>query len=609
MDFLTYLKFFKRWAWLIVLGVILGTIGGFYLSRYQEPIYQSATKVLILRAPEDVSSAVSSVSDQQLQQTFTELIVTRPVLQETGRILGYNVSANQISVQQVGEAELIQVVAQDSNPQRAADIANTIVSVFLTQNEALQASRFASSEESLQAQIQQVEGQIASLETQLTDSTTENLNTQIDFVTKTISNLQQEISDLQTEVINLDYSGETYQDYFNGRLIEMTPTPSIEQRIERQEKDSRLGELNALLGLYQRIYVDLSISSGSGNTTSRSAEQLQATLVLYREIHSNLLSNYEAIRLARLKSTPNIIQVEEAIPAKNPISPNQMFNVIIGAVFGLVLFGGIALFLELSDDTLRTREDVTEILNLPILGLIGEMDRASKRKSRQGKPYVLNHPRAPISDAFRYLRANLELMNPQKPLCSLLVTSPDISVGKTTIVVNLAIVFAYAGKNVFLIDADLRKPQVHKAFGLPNLNGLAELLHDSTQIKDVSQPILDHSLQVITSGKLPPDPSEVISTTKLGQVLGEMRKNGDMVIVDGPPLLLPDASVLASRVDAVLVVIQLNRTKAKAALDTIDQLNRAGVKIAGIVLNRVRTKDTSYYHKHLKRYYSLAYDK
>ena len=186
----------RRWAWLLVLGIALGTAGGYGVSLYQTPIYRASTKVLFMRAPEDQSSDISIFADKQLAQTFTELLVTSPVQKATSETLGYEVSGDNIDVQQVGDAQLIQVTVDDSDPQHAADIANTMVKVFLEQNEALQASRFNSSEESLQAQLQQVENQITGLENQLSESLVESFDSQIQEVTRTISDLQAEIQSL-----------------------------------------------------------------------------------------------------------------------------------------------------------------------------------------------------------------------------------------------------------------------------------------------------------------------------------------------------------------------------------------------------------------------------
>ncbi|MCK4821066.1 hypothetical protein KA005_35205, partial [bacterium] len=207
MEIKIYLNLLKRWWWLLVLGTILGLGGGYLATKYQTKIYQASTKVLVMVAPDEFTSGVSTLNEQQLAQTLTELLTTRPVLAGTAQVLGYGVSGRQITIEPVRGSQLIKVTVENNDNQHAADIANTIVAVFLEQNEALQASRFSASEESLLIQLQQVENQISDLETELTEAETkltrsseENLDARIGEVTKTIAALQEEIRGLQVRI-------------------------------------------------------------------------------------------------------------------------------------------------------------------------------------------------------------------------------------------------------------------------------------------------------------------------------------------------------------------------------------------------------------------------
>jgi capsular exopolysaccharide synthesis family protein len=612
MELKQYLMLLRHWAWLLILGLVLGAGAGYGVAYYQTPVYQASTKILIMRAPEDATLVLSTLTDQQYSQTFTELLVTRPVIDATTERLGYRVSAGQIDVQRVRDAQIIEVTVTDSNPQRAAEIANTLVSVFLEQNDELQASRFASSEQSLDAQLQQVEKQISDLRNQLTELNVASFDTRIQDVTRTIADLQAEILALQREIVVLEYPKaplETADE--RGRLILMTPTASLAERTELTLKRDRLSELQALLRMYQEIYVRFTFADQSGADVSRSADQIQAALALYEQIYANLLSNYESIRLARLKSTPNVVQVEEAVAPRRPISPRPTTNMIIGGIAGLVLAGVIAYLIEYLDDTLRTEEEVSEILQLPVLGYIGEMARSARRAAKNGKavqPYVVSQPRSPVAEAFRSLRTNLEFAELDKPLKTILLTSPGISEGKTTIAVNLAYVIAQAGKQVILLDADLRRPRLHHYMGIPNRTGLSDVLRDYSNLQTVAQPTDNECLSVITSGTLPPNPVEVLNSEKMARVITDLKEQADVVIIDGPPFLLADASVLSVKSDGVLIVVQLNRTQASATLAMLDQLKRVGARIIGAAINRIDRRETSFYYKHLKDYHYFSYD-
>jgi len=356
--------------------------------------------------------------------------------------------------------------------------------------------------------------------------------------------------------------------------------------------------------------VNLSLAEGNtGNRSSANAEQIQAAVGLYQQIYSNLLSNYEAIRLARLKSTPNIVQVEEALPSTAPIRPRPLTNMILGGILGLVIAGAIAFVVDYQDDTFRTPEEISEVLKLPILGYIAEMQRSRIKGDNGHQVFVISNPRSPVAEAFRSLRTNLEFAELDKPLKILLVTSPGVSEGKTTVAVNLALMIAQTGKRVALVDADLRRPQIHKVLDIPNRLGLSDILRKNANLQAVAQ-LLDHSrLSVITSGNLPPNPVEVLSSTRMSQFLSDLKTQFDIVIMDAPPFALADASVLSSRVDGVLLVIRLKKTPATIALSMMEQLGRAGARIVGVAINRISKKDSDYLYRGLRKYRMYSQEK
>jgi len=611
MEIRQYLNTFKRWAWLIVLVTILGVLAGYIFSRYQKPIYYSQTKILVMQNQDNSLPDALMVNDKQIAETFSQLIGTQPVISATSERLGYPVSSRQIQVSQIPNSEIITIGVEDGNPAHAADIANNLVNVFLEQNKALQASRFASAEESLQAQIQDVDAKIANLQTQLSQQSEDIYKQQVDEVSRTIANLQNEINTLQQDVVRLDYTINPPALRIPGRFY-TGPTPSVDQQLELTQKQDRLSELRNLLAMYQRIYVDLTYNP-SNNTLpnqSRNLDQIQTTLTQYQQIYSNLVANLETIRLARMRSTPNIVQVEQALPATIPVRPNQPVNMAIGGILGLLVAGIFGFVSEYMDDTLRSPEEVSEVLHLPVLGFIGDMDRRrlSGNTRQTNLPYVLAEPRSPVTEAFRSLRANLEFVDLDRPIQTLAITSSTVSEGKTTIATNLAIVMAQLGRKVVLIDADLRRPRVHRTLGISNVAGLSDVLRNHATVQEVAQPWGNGNLMVITSGSLPPNPAEVLSSDRMIEVMNQLKGIAEMVIIDSPPSLLADSAVLAARADGVLLVIQSNKTQLNSATAMIDQLKRVGAHVIGVALNRINTRETYNYYGDLKNYSSYAYD-
>lgn len=612
MEMRNYLRLFRRWGWLMLLLTILGAAIGYVYSQYQTPIFRSSTRILIMQPTDGELTSPLVINDKQTSTTFTELIATGPILQATSERLGYQISRSQVFVTPVPQTDIIEITVEDEDPERAAQIANTLVTVFVEQNQAVQASRYAAAEESMQAQIRDFESRITELQAQLTQISEESYNQQVQNVTKTIGDLQGEINVLQDEIVQLDYIINPPASRIPGRFS-TAPTPTVEQQMDFVKKQDRLNELRNLLAMYQTIYVDLTFSRGAPSAgEARRVDQVQAALDQYIQSYTNLLNNYEELRMVRMRSTSNIVQVESATPATRPVRPLSTVNGLLGGVVGMLLAGAFAFYKEYTDDTLRTPEEVYEVMRLPVLGYIGDMTspRLKSPSGRSKMPYVLAAPRSPVTEAFRSLRANLEFTGKDldRPVKTLLITSSTLSEGKTTVAVNLAIVMAQLGRRVILMDADLRRPRVHQALGMSNMAGLSDVLRKQASIADVAHSWGNGNLLVITSGSLPPNPAEILSSERMKEVLKELKDQADMVIIDSPPSLLADASVLAARSDGVLLVVQSNKTHLNAALGMTEQLNRVGARVIGVALNRMSNKDSFYYYGDLKNYNSYAYD-
>jgi len=590
MELKQYLSIARRWVWLLILGLILGASGGFFGSSYQTPVYQASTRLLVMRAPQEKASDYTYLSDQQLAQTYIQLVTTQPVLDAVITELGYTVRREQIAVQQIRDTQVIQLTVEDESAERTAAIANVLVEKLVLQNEALQAGRFTSTESNLREQIEQMETQIAGLQTVISQVTTQNLKDQMAELETQIAPLQDEKSKLEQEIAALE------------------PALTSEQKTSVAEKQARISQIDPLLSLYQEIYSNLVVLGkpiDTGGSDNVRLTQLQTTLELYQGIYLNLLNSLESIRLARLQNTPNIVQIEPAALPSNPIRPKPLQNTLLAGAVGLMLAAGIIFLMEYLDDTLKTMDDVERILQLPVVGYIAEIEYKSKSDEEL---YVVRQPRSPVSEAFRLLRTNLEFAAVDHPIRRLLITSTGPNEGKTTIAVNLAAIIAQGGKKVMVLDADLRRPRVHHYMGLPNQFGLTDLFRGN----DVTVPMVTQqapgleNVSVVTTGSLPPNPTELLASLRMDHILDEASRKLDIVIVDSPPSLVADVQVLAAKVDAVIMVIHPGHTQADAAMATLEQLKRAGTRVVGVVLNRIPRHRADYYggYRHYSPYYS-----
>ena len=588
MEIKDYLSIARRWAWLLAAGLILGALGGFLFSIFQTPIYQASTRMLVLRASQSEKNNDTYLTDQQLVQTYIQLLTTRPVRESASALLGYDVSASQISAQQIRDMQAIQLTVQDANPQRTADIANTLVQVLIDQNEKIQTGRYTLTEQSIQAQITQVENQIASMGTEIENVSTETVQQQLKQVEEQIAVMQGEVTQLQNDIRQL-------------KPVDTTGKPiliSADQQILLSEKEARLNQILPVLTLSQQIYADLIVlgkpATSQDDTTRLS--QLQTTMKLYQEIYINLLNNLEAVRLARLQNTPNVVSIEAAMVPGKPIRPKPVTNSGLAAVVGLMLAGGVAFLIEYLDNTIRTPEDVERILNVPIIGYIGDINIG---KGEALNVHVMKHPRSPVSEAFRSLRTNLEYTNVDRSVNKILIASAGPGEGKSTVAANLAAIIAQGGKRVLLIDADMRRPTIHSIFGISNRVGLSTLFRGNMTVRSMMCAVAGvDNIFIIPSGSLPPNPTELLASARMDQILLDASHEVDVIVVDCPPSLVADYQVLSTKMDGVLIVVQPGKTHANGAFAMLEQLERVNAHTLGVVLNKIPRNSQHYggYH-------------
>jgi len=214
---------------------------------------------------------------------------------------------------------------------------------------------------------------------------------------------------------------------------------------------------------------------------------------------------------------------------------------------------------------------------------------------------ALTDPKSAAAEAFRALRTNIQFASPDKPVHTILATSTSPDDGKSTTIANLAITFAAAGSQTILVDADLRRPHLHKLFGLPNDSGLTTLVSemarsDNGQAADLPLQSTDvPNLRLLTSGPVPPNPAEILASQRLADILTLLRAKAEYVLIDTPPIIaVTDAAVLAPRVDGVFLVVNAGKTKRDLAAKARDILRQVNANILGVVLNNAKLDKSAY---------------
>jgi len=273
--------------------------------------------------------------------------------------------------------------------------------------------------------------------------------------------------------------------------------------------------------------------------------------------------------------------VDNAQVSDTPVSPQPMRNLGLAVILGLLVGIGLAVVRELMDTTLKTADDVADVTPTPILGHISADSAAAKRR-----PADVLAAASPWSEAFRVLRTNMQYVEVDHYQKVFVVTSSLPGEGKTTTAANLAITLAQAKHRVVLVECDLRRPLIADRLELDGGVGTTSVLIGKVHLRDALQKYLDTGLWVLTSGPNPPNPSELLQSGAMEKLLGELRDEFDIVILDAPPLLpVTDAALLAAQADGALVVVRHGKTTRDQLAHAMERLEAVDAKPFGVVVN------------------------
>lgn len=395
----------------------------------------------------------------------------------------------------------------------------------------------------------------------------------------------------------------------NGQLIEIVVTDIFPERalavanelaiqlIDRvPENTSQVNPARHQFTEEQLSYLEEKISETQADIEATqlelagltSAEQIadkQTQLTAQQTKLNSLQSTYASFLSASGDEPVNTIGIIE--PADLPtraVNTDSWVYVALAATLGAALGIGAAFLLEHLDVSLREPEDIIRAVDVPVIGRFARASATTQTDSEGG--FLVVDQSTPDYEAFRALRINLEFAGAEDPLRSILVVSPGSGDGKSTVAANLAQAFAYAGKKTLLIDADFRRPSAHKLLGVSNFEGLRHLIAAKQTLEMVAQrSSVSGNLWIIPAGSGGPGPVEILNSPRMKQIMASVNEEYNMTIIDSPPSLLADASVLASTVDGVLVVARLNHTPESALKYAVAQLRRANGKVIGIVIN------------------------
>lgn len=398
-------------------------------------------------------------------------------------------------------------------------------------------------------------------------------------------------------------------------------------------------ELNAYLNILRKREADISekliyLRKESHTFPEKALKlvRLQRELQLQESLYSQLKTKYQETLILESGRVEEVSIVKPALVPAAPFNiPAKMKIVFVGIIMGLVIGIVFAFGAEVFDTSMGTIEDVENLLQVPVLGVIPFMGKGEKEKRRGvnqdmeagRKRDLVTHydPKSLPAEAFRTLRSNLEFLSLDKKGKSFLITSSFVQEGKTFNAVNLALSIAQTGSSVLLLEADLRKPVIHKTFGLEKTPGLADCVLGNCQWKDTVNTITDvmlgdfeleeilrtpglDNLNIITAGTKPPNPAEILRSKRFGEFLQEVYQHYDIIILDAPPILpVVDATEIGPLVDGVIIVYtvgKIGRGVLKRAKMSMDNIH---ARVWGVILNNVKAEAGPDYFKYHTQYY------
>jgi capsular exopolysaccharide synthesis family protein len=618
-----YLRIFRKRKLVIIVcffaAIIISLV---YLSR--QPVFYKASATVKIEERKTVTGLMTewvAYTPADVMESQTKIITGFPVMKRVALKLGMiNENSSELEIneavtrvqgsietERVGFTNIISIIATTDSPEGAMMLANTVAEACVEENLLDKSKQARSARQFIEEQLGSLENRLQQAEDQLKQFSDEVKDI------KLAEPIQEKLMDLEFEL------GALLQQY-----TEKHPQV-IQMRDQIRELEAQIQGFSGRELEYARLNREVEVNT---------------------KLYAMLKQKLEEARISEAEKVSDISIVDPAVMPTRAVSHNINLGIIIGGIMGLILGITFAFIRETLDTSIGTIEDVESVVKLPVLGVIPSIEQETGKKmkgrllsrwrrrflsepkkseSEENLARMIAHyqPKSPVTESFRNIRTNLKLSPTKK---TVLVTSSSPREGKSTIVTNLGLVMAQTGAKTLLVSSDLRRPAISKSFGLKREPGFSELLTGSVDLEAVLKGTADimlgeisveevvgkstgiDNIWILPSGALPFNPSEILDSHKLLDVIEELKHRFDVIIFDSPPVLpVTDASLLASKLDCVVIIYEIGRTSRDALLRAKTQLESVGGKISGIILNHTQPQTeaiASYpYYRYKYRYY------
>ncbi len=634
-----YIRIIRKRKYVIIVSVCLISFINYFTISRQKPIYVAAATVKIEERKTIAGLLTEWIvyNPADVLESESKFITSFPVITNVGVALNKvpkdwfehpnNIDSNQIKPEHVeelnrivselqGEVEtervantnMIKIVANSGNPKEAMDLANSVAQVYLASNLKEKNRQATQEREFIEDQLKTIENKLRSME--------ENLRQYGQGVgqIKISEPIEQKLTELQFKLTEL-----------------------LQKYTEKHPQVIQLKD--------QIKFMEAQVHGISGQQLEYS--RLTREVEVNKKLYSTLKEKLEEARISEAQKVSAVSIVNPAVLPTSPVTGDNSLKIVMGAFLGLILGVALAFIFETLDTSIGTIEDVENVIKLPVLGVVppiesdfkaqrGIVGRIKDRFNPKEKTdaeerfvHLFSHyqPQSPTTEAYRNIHTNLKLSPARK---TILITSSGPREGKSSVACNLALVMAQIGLKTVLVSADLRRPILAKVFGIKREPGLNELIMGTVGLDSALNNITDillgeigledirktpgiENIWILPTGHLPPNPVEILESKVLVEIIEKLKSRFDVVILDAPPVLpVTDSSLLAPKVDCVVLVYEIGRTSREGLMRAKVQLESAGGKIAGVVLNHTQTQTEGispypYYHKY--KYYGKELEK
>ena len=330
------------------------------------------------------------------------------------------------------------------------------------------------------------------------------------------------------------------------------------------------------------------------------------------KVYSQINQRQKEINLTGMLKANNVRILDRATSPRSPVFPLLSVNLPVGAVAGLIFGLLLAFTIESLDNTVKSPEAAEELVGAPLLGVVPMLSQSRQHliaDAPERDLTVFKDPTCLAAEACRSIRTNMLFISAQKEFSLFSVTSPGPQDGKTTVAINLAVTMAQAGGRILLIDTDMRRPRIHRSFGLKSDKGISSVIAGDIPLKDAIYKSEVPNLDVLPCGPMPPNPAELLHTERFREILAQCRGSYDRVVLDSPPIgPVTDPAIIGSITDGVVLVLRAGHTTREATQFARRQLGDAGARILGLVINQTDRKGSGYgygygYYASYGRYY------